>query len=439
MASLRRVVVASLGSMRAAHSRRGLAAWHTRSQPMRNSVRCFTSTVPLNLRLLRDQGRRAQPRFVARCPSSAFSGIVGTPRRHARVLCTARAPSRNAAPTSRSHALSAPPGARACSNTAVDARPVPTGTTAPTRPAGGTQPGQRRGRAAVESAEAQARGKSTQHVRSFFVAASIDVDDLLRRLPSHWLRKTGKNSAMLTLKAADRTVPDAAAQGNTIPWEDSHVSVFQRGAMVFLNCDFPTYLEVFNLVKKANHSAVRPEYGEGATRAQRCAARGTWLTVLRPPPARLHGGGESRVPGVVGAGGGGAARSGVGLGQHRGAQQRDGAGRQWAWRRVASGGFVCLAILTAVRRDTSSRHRLLFWTTTSDRYVVAVCLCCRLHHITRRRTPLQVDSMLDTVQELNRAIENKDTSKLKADHLYNALTRVNDISIQVIMSGLRNK
>lgn len=47
--------------------------------------------------------------------------------------------------------------------------------------------------------------------------------------------------------------------------------------------------------------------------------------------------------------------------------------------------------------------------------------------------------MLDTVQELNRAIENKDTSKLKADHLYNALTRVNDISIQVIMSGLRNK
>ena len=52
---------------------------------------------------------------------------------------------------------------------------------------------------------------------------------------------------------------------------------------------------------------------------------------------------------------------------------------------------------------------------------------------------VQVDSMLDTVQDLNRAIENKDSSKLKANHLYNALTRVNDISIQVIMSGLRNK
>lgn len=51
----------------------------------------------------------------------------------------------------------------------------------------------------------------------------------------------------------------------------------------------------------------------------------------------------------------------------------------------------------------------------------------------------QVDSMLETVQELNRAIETRDNRKLKSQRLHSALTRVNDISIQVIMSGLRNK
>ena len=47
--------------------------------------------------------------------------------------------------------------------------------------------------------------------------------------------------------------------------------------------------------------------------------------------------------------------------------------------------------------------------------------------------------MLETVQELNRAIETRDNRKLKSQRLHSALTRVNDISIQVIMSGLRNK
>ena len=51
----------------------------------------------------------------------------------------------------------------------------------------------------------------------------------------------------------------------------------------------------------------------------------------------------------------------------------------------------------------------------------------------------QVDSMLDRTQELNRGIERGDTDRMDRKTLYNALTRVNDISIQVIMSGLRNK
>ena len=107
----------------------------------------------------------------------------------------------------------------------------------------------------------ESRGVSTQYVRSFFVAANIDVADLLERLPPHWLQKRGKNSAMLTLEAEDRQVPENDTR--TVEEEDTHVAVFDRGAMVFLNCDFATYLEIFNLVKKANRSAVRPAYGEG--------------------------------------------------------------------------------------------------------------------------------------------------------------------------------
>lgn len=101
-------------------------------------------------------------------------------------------------------------------------------------------------------------------MRSFFVAADIDVNDLLERLPPHWSSRPGKHSALLTLHAEDRTPPDADT--STVDSADTHVSVYRRGAMVFVNCDFATYLEVFNLVKSANTSAVRPEFGEGTPR-----------------------------------------------------------------------------------------------------------------------------------------------------------------------------
>lgn len=47
--------------------------------------------------------------------------------------------------------------------------------------------------------------------------------------------------------------------------------------------------------------------------------------------------------------------------------------------------------------------------------------------------------MLDLVQRLNAAIENDNASALQSDVLYKHLTRSNDISIHVIMSGLNNQ
>ena len=98
-------------------------------------------------------------------------------------------------------------------------------------------------------------------VRSFFVAANgIDVATLLEHLPPRWQPLPGRHSALLTLKAEDRNVPDNDLK--TVRSEDSYVSVFKHGAMVFVNCDFATYLEAFNLVKRYNASTTKPEYGE---------------------------------------------------------------------------------------------------------------------------------------------------------------------------------